>query len=205
MTFQQMHEKIDAFMDKSDLPWFNSEEKDIFLQTAANEYVKKIHSEFEVTEKRREDIRPLIKIINGGGSSVAIPTDYMFALSLKGTFRVTDKCGIIRDAKVPIKPAQHDDINKMKNDPFNKPTNEHPLYTSTSTSLEIESESTPSNWTLTYIKLPIPVDGTNSPTGVLDLPEYTHDEIVNLAVRKMLMSIEHPNYQVQINEINNQE
>jgi len=205
MTFLQMYEKIDVYLDKSDLPWFNSQEKDIFLDSATNEYVKNIHREFEITEKRREDIRPLIKVINGGGSSISVPTDYMFALSVKGTFRVTDNCGVVRDLIVPIKPAQHDDINKMRTDPFNKPTNEHPLYVSTDVSLEIESLSSPSNWTMTYIKRPAPVDGTNNPNGILDLPDYTHDEIVNLAVRKMLMTIESPNYTTQLNEIKNQE
>ena len=205
MTYQQMHERIDNLLDKSDLPWFNSEEKDNYLNMAVNEYVKKIHAEFEVTEKRREDIRPLITIASGGGSSIPLPSDFMFALSLKGTFRVADKCGTIRDKIVPIKPAQWDDINKMRLDPFNKPTNEHPVYTSTSTSMVIEADTVPSNWTFVYIKYPTPINGTGLPNDTLELPEYTHDEIVNLAVRKMLMTVESQSYQVQLNEINNQE
>lgn len=205
MTFTQMHEKIDAILDKSDLPWFNKEEKDLFLNMAANEYVKNIHDEFEVTEKRREDIRPLILEQDGVGLNIDLPSDFMFALSVRGTFSIYDNCGIRTNKVVPIKPAQHDDINKMLNDPFNKPTNEHPLYTSLADSFKIYSDSSPSSWTMVYIKYPKTVNAVSLPNDSLDLPDYTHDEIINLAVRKMLMSIESSNYQVQLNEIKNQE
>ena len=50
----------------------------------------------------------------------------------------------------------------------------------------IKSDTAPTSWELVYIKLPVTIDATNTPSGVLDLPSYTHDEVVNLAVRKML-------------------
>jgi len=37
------------------------------------------------------------------------------------------------------------------------------------------------------------------------LPVHTHEEIINIAVRKMLFSIDKETYQLQINEILNQE
>ena len=37
-----------------------------------------------------------------------------------------------------------------------------------------------------------------------ELPVSTHEEIVNIAVRKMMMTIEDQNYQVQMNEIQQQ-
>lgn len=204
MTFADIHELIDVELDKHDLPWFEPEEKDLWANLALNEFVKTRYREFEINEKRREDIRTLIRTSTGNTSTVAIPADFMFSLSLKGTFNVTE-CGTVVTKERFIRPAQHDDINKMKNDPFNEPTNDYPLYVSSQSGYTIESESTPVGWTLTYLKVPTQIDGTNTPAGVPDLPDYTHEEIVNIAVRKIMGSIEKDTYQLQVNEINNQE
>lgn len=206
MTFAEMQERLDVLLDKSDLSWFVSQEKDIFLNFAVNEFVKKRYSEFETNEKRREDIRTLItSLTDGTGTSVVtLPSDFMFALSLKGVFPVTE-CGTVENKENFIRPIQHDDINKILEDPFNKPLNSNPVYISTSSTFAIQSETAPISWELVYIKTPVVVDATNFPNNTLDLPPYTHEEIVNLAVRKMLYDIGSPQYQVQLNEIQNQE
>jgi hypothetical protein len=204
MTFDEMHELVDVELDKHDLPWFETEEKDLWLNLALNEFVKTRYREFEINEKRREDIRTLIRELTGTTASVVLPGDFMFALSLKGEFSVID-CGQSLVKERSIRPAQHDDINKMKSDPFNTPDNNHPLYVSNQTGYTIESESTPVGWTLTYLKLPNPIDATNNGGASPDLPEYTHEEIVNIAVRKIMGNIEKETYQLQVNEINNQE
>ena len=206
MTFAQMHERLDILLDKSDLSWFVSQEKDIFLNFAVQEFVKKRYAEFEINEKRREDIRTLVTTLtdNTGTSTVTVPANFMFALSLKGSFSVIE-CGTSKNVESFIRPIQHDDINKVSGDPFNKPNNSNPFYVSTASTFVIKSDTAPTSWELVYIKLPVTIDATNTPSGVLDLPSYTHDEVVNLAVRKMLYDIASPQYQVQMNEIKNQE
>tara|TARA_R110000751_G_scaffold169807_2_gene276443 strand:- start:291 stop:905 length:615 start_codon:yes stop_codon:yes gene_type:complete len=204
MTFAEAHERIDVLLDKHELPWFEPEEKDIFLQFAYAEFVKNRYREFEINEKRREDIRPLIRIIQGAGASVPVPSDMMFALSLKGSFIVVD-CGNESLRSLNIRPMQHDDINKVIDDPFNKPVNADPAYVTTQTTFDIRSESAPTEWELVYLKMPISVDGSTNPNNTFETPEYTHEEIVNLSVRKMLMSIEKETYQLQMNEIDKQE
>jgi hypothetical protein len=199
-----MHERIDVVLDKHDIGWHEPEEKDIFLNFALNEYVKNKHAEFEVNEKRREDIRTLVLVSTGAGVNVALPSDFLFALSLKGVFQVVD-CGVPVNKERFIRPIQHDDINKIADDPFNKPTNDHPVYISTSIDYTIKSDNAPTSWTLTYLKVPVAIDGTNNPTVSSDLPSHTHEEIVNLAVRKIMASIEKETYSLQVNEIQNQE
>jgi len=204
MTFAQMHEDLDVVLDKHDFPWQEPEEKDIFLNFALNEYVKNKYAEFEVNEKRREDIRTLILSLSGVSSSITLPADFLFAISLKGTFQIVD-CGIPTNKEIFIRPIQHDDINKITDDPFNKPSDKHPVYISNATGFTIESDNIPVSWTLKYLKEPLPIDGTNNPAGSSDLPNYTHEEIINLAIRKILASIEKDTYQLQLNEIQNQE
>ena len=204
MTFAQAHERIDVILDKHDLPWFEPEEKDIFLQFAQAEFVKVRYKEFEINEKRREDLRTLITTSSGAGATVAVPGDMLFVLSLKGTFSVSD-CGLTKQVETYIRPIQHDDINKIKHDPFNKPDNSEPVYTAAANSFDVISDSAPSAWVLTYLKEPVLINGASSPSSTFDLPEHTHQEIVNLAARKMLFSIEKETYNLQVNEIENQE
>lgn len=204
MTFSEMHERVDVQLDKHDVPWFEPEEKDIWLNFALNEIVKVRYKEFEKNEKRREDIRTLVTTLTGSGATVAIPSNFMFALSLKGTFDVVE-CGISKVVERFIRPIQHDDVNKIKGDPFNSPSNFHPIYTSTEISYEIDSDSSPSAWTLTYIREPVPIDGTNNGSQSSNLPKYMHEEVVNVAVRKILGSIEKQNYPVQVSETKTQE
>ena len=204
MNFAEAHEYIDVLLDKHDLPWFETEEKDIFLNMSQQEFVNTRYKEFEINEKRREDIRTLITTSTGTGASVAVPADMLYVLSLKGTFAI-EECGQTIQRELHIRPMQHDDINKILNDPFNSPTNSDPSYVTEASSFSIKSTDAPSAWELVYLKAPDTVDATNNPTGTFSTPEYTHVEIVNLAVRKMMMSIEQDNYQLQMNEIENQE
>jgi acetylglutamate synthase len=205
MTFAEAHEKIDVIIDKHDLPWFEPEEKDIFLNFAQQEFVNQRYSEFEVNEKRRQDIRTLITTFSAGAvSSITVPSDMLFVLSLKGTFNVV-VCGQTVERETHIRPMQHDDVNKIINDPFNVPTNDEPVYVTNANTLTILSDNTAISTELTYIKEPLVIDAVTNPTGVFSTPTYTHNEIVNIAVRKILGSIEQQNYNLQINEIDNQE
>lgn len=204
MTFGEAHETLDVIIDKHDLPWFEPEEKDIFLNFAQQEFINQRYSEFEVNEKRRQDIRTLITTLTGAGSTISVPVNMLFVLSVKGEFDVTE-CGVTTSRESHIMPMQHDDINKVIHDPFNKPSNRDPLYITNAASFLIKSDTAPTSWELTYVRVPSTVDGTNNPTGVFDTPDYTHNEIINIAVRKMLGSIEQENYNLQINEIKNQE
>lgn len=204
MTNAAAHEMIDVLLDKHETGWFEPEEKDIYLNLALSEFVKDRYKEFEVNEKRREDIRTIIETVIGAGATINAPADMMFVISVKGTFVVTD-CGTAKNVERYIKPTQHDDINKIESDPFNKPANQYPLYVTTSTGFDVRSDTPPLDYTLTYIKVPVQFDGTNNPNGVIDLPPYTHEEIVNLAVRKILFILGEQTYNLQVNEIQNQE
>lgn len=209
MTYGQAHERLDVLLDKHDLPWFEAEEKDIFLNFAVSEFVKTRYKDFELDERGRQDIRTLINTVTGSGATVILPNgspdpNLWFVLSLKGDFDVND-AGVQKRVTKAIRPIQHDDINKISDDPFNKPANDDPSYLTYATTLQIESETAPTSWTLVYIKQPNSVDGTNNPNTSFNLPEHTHEEIVNIAARKMLFSIEKENYNLQVNEIKEQE
>lgn len=213
MTALEMHDLADLLIDKANAPWFNADEKTRFINLAIFEFAKTRYRAFELNEKRRSDLLPLVRTVTYSNTSKinlnSISPKFMFALNLSGDFDDAT-CGAIKNTAV--KPIQLDDYINIQGDPFNKPTDSSPIYIQrndgTNDLIEIISETTPSKLELNYLKYPteIFVDTGNPFNNInSDLPDYTHEEIVNLAVRKMLQNIESGLYQSQINEIENQE
>ena len=210
MTIVEMHELADLLIDKANGPWFTSNEKDKFINLAQSEYVDKNYRMFEKDEEVRAKLNSIVRTTNLGTVAqinLSAITEFRYVLKVKGTF--PNKCG--RNVVRKISPVQWDDEAENQVDPFNINDDENPGYTQenlvgTGNVLDIISSTTPTNVILTYLKTPVNV--FNNPVGAnvdCELPVSTHEEIVNLAVRKMLGTVENQvQYQVQANEIVNQ-
>lgn len=202
-----MHDNFDFLMDKSQSDWFNSTEKDDLLTSAQREYVNTRYREFEVDERAVQDLHTLVRTytqgLGGTGIVLSNVTDFLYVASLKGTFNIA--YGSTTKAKERnIKKAQFDDVDDLSRDPFNKATNEYPLYVQDNTQIVIFSDSPSTSLTLRYVKVPTSIDAVNTPNGSPELPENTHRSIVEIAVRKAKAITENPQgYQVQQNEVLN--
>jgi hypothetical protein len=213
MDIIEMHKYADLLLDKANSPWYSSEEKDIFIILAQAEYVETRHLRFELDERVRKELLPLVRRSNGVTTATinldAIQ-DYMFTLSLQGEFK--KKCGD-GDITQPISPIQLDDYAENQKDPFNKASDENPLYTEenngTNNVALIKSDNVPSSYILMYLKRPVDVINDEADPGNnvnCELPAFTHEDIINLAVRKMMANTEQQlNYGMQSNEINKTE
>jgi len=208
MTIAEMHTLADLLIDKADAPWFSPSEKDRFINLAINEYTKNKYAQFEVREKVREDLLTLVSdayIVNASNViNLEIVPNFLFALRVE--VDIQSACGLLTG--VPVIPVQQDDFAESQRDPFNKATDKHPQYLQNMQgglrTLQVYSETVPLQIRMIYLTQPVAVNIT-TPTDS-NLPQHTHEEIVNLAVRKMLGTIEgFQNYQVQQNEINSQE
>jgi hypothetical protein len=103
--------------------------------------------------------------------------------------------------KVPAKYVQHDDIHALLYDPFNTTTDKYPKYTIQENFVDIYSDNKfiPTFVELTYIRHPKQM---NSIEGIgCELPEHTHQEIVEMAVQSILEAFENPRYQTQSREV----
>lgn len=210
MTFGEMHILCDVLLDDSSYEWFNAEEKDLILNMAQSEYLKNRYSEFETSEKRREDLRLLTNYTTfGAGSTIDLSTltGFFTVASLEGTFNYVpceDASPIV--ITVPIEPCQLDDYRTRIRNSLIKPTDRKPIYIQYTDTIEIISDTVPTAKKMFYLVLPTRIDGENTPSGTPDFPEHCHEEIVNIAVRKFIEIREQSNrYQTQSNEINNQE
>ena len=77
------------------------------------------------------------------------------------------------------------DVENVKNDFCNAPSKEYPIFTFIDNKFEVYGDTTISSATLQYIEYPAKITSTVS----CNLPEYTHDEIVQLAVQKYFASL----------------
>lgn len=212
MTIIEMHELCDLLIDKANSPWFTSEEKDKFLNLAHAEFAESRYRKFELDERVRKELLPLVrKSVGSGVTEINYDAiaDYMFTLSVRGEFK--KKCGNgTKWAKVS--PIQLDDEAENQNDPYNLNDNENPGYTEgnngTNNVMYIVSTDAPVNYILKYLKSPkIVLRDENTPSNNVnsEMPKFTHEEICNIAVRMMLANTEQQlNYQLHNNEINNQ-
>jgi hypothetical protein len=228
MTVAQMHQAFKLLCDKTDslsYDEFTPKEIDFYLNLAQQEFVKERYREFEFTQKRRDDLRSLVTL----GDSINLHTFYSafnknyivgitdieaagktYLFFLSDEIRFTDTtCN--QDHSVYPKVIQIDDISSTKHDPFNNATLYYPTRIDRQDGFVIDFGSqisstryTPMTYQVTYLKRQRDVVLSTNTSS--ELPEHTHSEIVNLAVRKALENIESYNrYQSHNNEINEQE
>tara|TARA_R110002012_G_scaffold304062_1_gene506486 strand:- start:534 stop:1175 length:642 start_codon:yes stop_codon:yes gene_type:complete len=209
MTIIEMHSLCDLLIDKADAPWFNSEEKDKFINLAQIEFLDSSYRFFEYNEEIREKLLPLVKSFSYGTGSVSqldlsAITDFRYVLSLRGDH--TNSCGGVTTRQIP--PVQLDDEVGNQLDPFNINDDRNPGYTQenngVSNVINIISTTSPTNVIIKYLKTPVDVKNdiaTPANNVNCEISSSAHEEIVNIAVRKMLGNIQDQfGYQVQSQE-----
>jgi len=218
-----MHTNVKLEYDKSnalELPAFEDEEIDFWLNSAIRAFVKTRYSginfkkeSFEESQKRIDDLRTLvvhsteISYLSGmndypNGYLFALPSGYWFALQEEATI-APDSTGV--RARVGVTECTIDEYRQQIDDPYS----EHILHYNTAKPLRLFNNAavelisdgtyTITYYHLTYLKKPTEVSLSGSVD--CDLPEHTHDEIVKMAVNSMLENVEQPRYQSHTNEV----
>jgi len=232
-----MHQEFKIGLDKVDslsYPNFLPEEIDILLNQAQEKFVKQRaygnnprRLGLEETQKRLDDLKNIISNFESvtftsnsnnkpNGVFVALPDTYMFAIEEEASINYIDCNGQVANKRIDVVPTTHDRYNKVKRDPFHKPTNVeihrlgYELNTSGNTQtfeLITGDNNTITNYYLRYLKTPISIKyGTQYPVPSADvnceLSDHTHREIIAMAVVDALVDIESPSYSVNRNELN---
>ena len=107
----------------------------------------------------------------------------------------------IRIARTNCKFSQQDDIYAILDDPFNSTSPTGILYTVQETFLDLYTNNTfiPNSVQIKYIRKPASISRR---FGVgCELPEHTHHEVVEMAVKSILEGFESPRYQTQSREV----
>ena len=107
----------------------------------------------------------------------------------------------IRIYRTNCKFSQQDDIYALLDDPFNSTSERGILYTIQETFLDLYTNNTfvPNSVQIKYIRKPAAISRR---FGVgCELPEHTHHEVVEMAVKSILEGFESPRYNTQTREV----
>ena len=222
MTRVEMHAEFKFLMDKIDSsanPLFLEGEIDTLLNISQDKFITKRafgnnprRTSFEEDQKRRDDLRTLIKQENISAVSTAtnakpnaahfaLPDDYRHAINEEADISTSGQ-----DVKrVGVTPITHDRYNKIIDDPFNKP-HKNTVYRlgfgddGNICELIHGADQSIGTYYLRYLK---EADAIATDADCI-LPNHTHREIVRMAVVEALEGIESPRYQtskIELNEI----
>lgn len=176
---------IRLLLDNANAPYFTDAEIADFLDLSIKEFVDKNYLRFEQSQKVRDNLRTLVKItasLTSAGNTITLPLDYRHFLTLS----VNNK---------PVKMMQVDDHQALRYDPFNNPTMASPTCTITNSGVYLYPTTIfISQKELTYLAW------DESTDNIATLPDHTHEEVVNITVRKLMANIKDDAYQVQVVE-----
>jgi hypothetical protein len=247
MTVDEMHIEFKVGLDKTDslnYPNFEPDEIDLWLNRAQDKFVKQRYGHdmkgenFEETQKRTDDLREVVTDATlpptagdfgskPNSTTFILPDDVEVLAGGKYWFAINEECEIsyidcngssVTERK-NVKPIQHDDYNKLINDPFNKPYRSKILRLMKGHLVELIGDDTfaITRYFLRYIKEPVRINleilGIDDDeveivieAGVdCELADHTHVEIVNLSVSMALENIGSPRYQTSMIETISQE
>ena len=107
----------------------------------------------------------------------------------------------IKVKRTLCKYVQHDDLFAVLDDPFSTTKKSSPLYTiqENFVDLHTKQEFIPQDIFIKYLRRPALMSYSRGIGS--ELPEHTHDEIVEMAVKSILEAFESPRYQSQTGEV----
>ncbi len=151
---------------------------------------------FEETQKRTDDLRSLVKSADlpnsNGDNTYTLPDDYLFLLSSHGIAKQADCTG---SKIVLLKQTKLDEIHRVLADPFNKPKGYKGLLQYVDNKLKVYSEMELDKLEIVYLRTPAKV--SFNPEVNCDLPDHTHQEIIDIMVGYTLEILESQRFQSQ--------
>lgn len=192
-------------------PGSEPEEKDMFINRAIERFVKTRYSgknaneeSVEETQKRIDDLRTLVvrnsttnsavTQLNASEWSYTLPdgtNDPKYFLLLRSNLLIDrDECGnAVTDRRILTKQITHDQLEVYLDDPFHKPDYNEALLLFEGNEIFIYTNGLYdiTAFNITYLKYAAKVDSA-APVDC-DLPEHTHQEIVDLAVRLYIAAV----------------
>jgi len=212
MTYTQAYTHIDNLLDKVGTAYFTNDEKDEFLDLAVLEYTKNVINTLEKDSESMHVIAPLVVTSQSLSQSNGVVTLPVSTAAAGGVPQLYDVYHILRaytaNNNYSINIMTHNEYSSAKNDPFHKADTENPIGLLKGSTLEIIGNT--ENVYIEYVACPYLHDksgwgnATESFSSSTNLGGYGVDsglDIVNIAVRKMMLSLEDPRYQLQNNEL----
>ena len=196
MTYTEAYIHIDNLLDKTGTAYFTSNEKNQFLDLAVMEYTKGMVNTLESDAQSMEKIAPLIV----KSSSLAQSSGVITLPTTVPVYHILRAYTATNDYAINI--MGYGEYASAKNDPYHKADTKNPIGLLRGASMDVIGNT--ENVYIEYIKVPYLADEETSFAASTSVGGYginSSEEIVNIAVRKMMLSLEDPRYQLQVNEL----
>jgi len=194
MTIATMASYFDLLQDKYGSTYYTDAEKSLFLQRAHIEFIKELfpvedrsNTNAELSQDTISQIAPLIYEIpytNMNSSGVITKAAVQAALTaMSATALVWRPLAIgweLGASKKPLKYLRHNDRWEFADNYFKRADSANPKIRETYTSYIVEPVSVSAKVYFTLLKYPAVVDITGGVSS--DLPDFTHDRIVAIAL-----------------------
>lgn len=196
MTYTEAYAHIDNLLDKTGTAYFTSTEKNKFIDLSVMEYTKGLINTLESDAQSMEKIAPLVvksaSLVQSSGS-VTLPTTIPLYHILRA-YTATNSYS--------INIMGYGEYASARNNPYHKADTKNPIGLLKGVNMDVVGNT--ENVYIEYIKVPYLTDEQASFSAATVLGGYginSSEEIVNIAVRKMMLSLEDPRYQLQVNEL----
>lgn len=206
MTYQAIIDLANVYNDDYANPSMMGDRSAALVYEAYLEFIKEKVALIEATERLTDDLMPLIRpktFSNVSTLDLSTVPDYYLTALLRGRFR--DVCHPNPNAVI-YRVIKHQPLQSYSiTDPFEKATNEFPLYQAYNVAganrFVILSDSAPLETVLYYVITPVKPTAANVATLSPEVLEITHSEIAKILARKFTYSTEDQRYPYAENEI----
>lgn len=204
MTFQGIHDLMDILSDKEGSDWFPALQKDAIANLAQDRYVDDCYSEFEIDERIRQEMSPIVlkaPVFNATAIiNLTSLTNLRYVLSVSSIINKTNVFGQTAAIESAVQARTLDKFEKNLFNSFTKPLENFPVYEEyfdTGLSqhiLKIYSNGVvPTSTTVFYMRNPTVINATGNPTGTLDFSDNVCRKIAQMGVEIFMRITE--NYQ----------
>ena len=180
-------------LDKAESPYYTDAEITLFLELGIKEFINENYKKFEINQATRDNLRTIVK--TSTNLTQSIPDQ--FDISSLSDYRHFLSFEIVIGSKIEyVKILQLDDYLAIKKDPFNKPSESNVIGVMEDNKIKVykDSVNTINSHVLTYLSW------NESSDDIASLPDNTHEDIVNITVRKLMGSVKDESYKSQAAE-----
>ena len=188
MNATEAQNRIRNIIDSETTAYFSNAELDEFMEMATDEFLQQYYMAFETTQDSRDKLE---KLVTYEEKDISDASPFNVG-NLSYTYGRLLSVYVKDSPKVNVKVIQISDISSYLNDPFNKADSSNPvIYFSGGNLVSIGFSST-TKIVITYLKYT---------TTFTDLSMITHEEVCQIAARKVLATLGDARYNAVQTEI----
>tara|TARA_X000001382_G_scaffold127105_1_gene114537 strand:+ start:182 stop:769 length:588 start_codon:yes stop_codon:yes gene_type:complete len=178
MTESAARDRIRNIIDSETTAYFSDAELDEFLKMSTDEFLQQYYTSFETNQDSRDKLADLV-ISKDGSLADATPLS-INTLDENDTYGRFLSAYVKTSPNVNVKIIQIGDISSYLNDPFNKADSSNPVAYLKGGNIHTLGFSSATTCVITYLQYT---------TDFTDLSDTTHEEVCQIASRKVLATL----------------